>query len=173
MIFAHTYDAVMDGSKTVTRRLWKPSYKWCPAGIAIGTESASGGTTREIWRVGLTYAIQPGRGQSAASRLRITKLSVESLSQLTAEEALKEGVRLKRTPRGGYLVALAPSPCASDYLPEGTFTSMNNGLGPTAEQLLIAEYCALWDSINKAPGSRVKDNPQVVRIEFEKVEESL
>jgi len=172
MIFAHTHSAVMDGSKTVTRRLWKPEYKWCPAGVAIGIESASGATTREIWRVGLTYAVQPGRGQSAAGRIRITKLSAEPLSQLTAEEALKEGIRLKRTISGIPLVALAPSPCASDYLPEGVFAQMNNGLGPTVEQLLIAEYCALWDGINRKSGTRVKDNPQVVRIEFEKVEEA-
>lgn len=170
MIFAHTMEGVLDGSKTVTRRLWKPEYKWCPKDVAIGAESTSGGSTREIWRVGMTYAAQPGRGLPAGCRIRITKLSKEPLITITAEDALREGVRFRRTPSGGLLVALAPSPCAADYLPDGPFDQMNGGKGPSAEQLLIAEYFALWDSINKARGTRVKDDPTVVRIEFEKVE---
>jgi len=169
MIFAHTHEQVASGLKTVTRRLWKPKYKWCPLGVAVGEESESGATTREIWRVGLTYAAQPGRGKSAPFRIEVLSLRRERLQDITPEEALLEGIRVKATQGGSFLIALAPSPCAADYLPEGSFKEMNGGLGPSAADILRAEYFALWDTINHAPGTRVKDNPEVVRIEFRKV----
>lgn len=170
MIFAHTFEQVENGTKTVTRRLWKPGYKWCPMSVAVGEESESGASTREIWRVGNTYAVQPGRGKSASFRIEVVSLRIEQLKDITAAECIKEGVRVKADLKTGkLLVALAPSPCASDYLPDGPFAEMNNGLGLSASDLMVAEYFALWDTINRKPGTRVKDNPKVVRIEFRKV----
>lgn len=170
MIFAHTFEHVANGTKTVTRRLWKPEYKWRPVDVAIGEKSESGASTRELWRVGKTYAAQPGRGKSADFRIEVLSLRRERLKEITAAECIAEGVRVRADLKTGkLLVALAPSPCASDYLPEGSFAEMNNGLGLSASDMLVAEYFALWDTINRKPGTRVKDNPEVVRIEFRKV----
>jgi hypothetical protein len=169
MIFAHTFDQVENGTKTVTRRLWKPEYRWSEDGEAV---LGGNGWTREMWRVGNTYAAQPGRGKSASFRIEIVALHNEYLTDITPAECIAEGVRVRANLKTGkLLVALAPSPCASDYLPDGPFAEMNNGLGLSASDLLIAEYFALWDTINRKPGTRVKDNPRVVRIEFRKIGE--
>lgn len=169
MIFAHTFDQVANGTKTVTRRLWKPEYRWSEDGEAV---LGGNGWTRELWRVGNTYAAQPGRGKSADFRIEVLSLRRERLKDITAAECIAEGVRVRANlETGKLLVALAPSPCASDYLPEGSFAQMGDGLGFTVSDLLVAEYFALWDTINRKPGTRVKDNPEVVRIEFRKVGE--
>ena len=51
MIFQHTWEAVLSGTKTQTRRRARGSYE-----------------------IGCTYAVQPGRGKSAVGRIEITRI---------------------------------------------------------------------------------------------------
>jgi hypothetical protein len=53
MIFQYTLDQVLDGRKTQTRRL-----------VTAGRPSR--------WRVGRTYAVQPGRTKKAVARIEVT-----------------------------------------------------------------------------------------------------
>ena len=72
MIFSPDLAAkVMDGTKTVTRR------------------RLHGRPIRD--QVGRTYAVQPGRGQKAIGRIRITAVRTERLGDITMAEAHREG----------------------------------------------------------------------------------
>ena len=61
---------VLDGSKTVTRRRPPVRYK-----------------------VGRTYAVQPGRGKPAVGRIRVTAVRTEWLGEITLHGCRHEGFR--------------------------------------------------------------------------------
>ena len=86
MIFQHTWQQVLDGTKTQTRRLVKPG-EWVGY---IGKDVLSG-TGRTVYEVGKTYAVQPGRGQAAVGRIRITSIRQEDVRQISKADALAEG----------------------------------------------------------------------------------
>jgi hypothetical protein len=69
MQFQHTYQQVMDGSKTETSRLLKPedSFQTDETGHVIKVWRGS----RILWEVGKTYAVQPGRGKAAVGRIKL------------------------------------------------------------------------------------------------------
>jgi hypothetical protein len=48
------------------------------------------------WQVGHSYAIQPGRGKFAVGRLRITSLRLQTLGEITDEDARAEGITYER-----------------------------------------------------------------------------
>ena len=83
------------------------------------------------WRVGNSYAVQPGRGKpcyihdNKPLRVKILSIPCEWLRDISMLDAWDEGV-------GG-----------------------------------VTQYAQLWDSINKLPGTRWTDNPQVWVIKFE------
>lgn len=72
MNFAHTWQLVLAGRKTQTRR------------IAKGQEAP--------WLIGRTYAVQPGRCCRAVGRILVTNLRREPLGQVTDADARAEGV---------------------------------------------------------------------------------
>lgn len=72
MIFQHTFESVLSGKKTQTRRRIKPERKF-------------------IYRVGKTYAVQPKRGQPAVARFEVTVIRKQRLGEITHKEALAEG----------------------------------------------------------------------------------
>lgn len=102
MIFAHTYQQVLDGTKTQTRRLVKPEDMaisdmpdsdgiW---GVAYPPPTSSQydrcySVTR--WHIGQTRAVQPGRGQKAVARIRITAIRREDVRQISDEDVKAEG----------------------------------------------------------------------------------
>jgi hypothetical protein len=94
MIFQHTWDKVMSGVKTQTRRLAKPGDRLRtvenPFGgyIVQAVLSASG---KPRYQVGQTYAVQPGRGQKGLARIRITNIRREDVRQISAQDAKAEG----------------------------------------------------------------------------------
>lgn len=174
MIFQHTWKQVLDGTKTQTRRLAIPEH--CPwvneigengelvdiTHISIVKESPYG--VRELWRVGKTYAVQPGRGrpcihrrytyndewtysagkpegnggkQWTPCRIRITGIRQERLQGIATVDAIAEGCPAIH--KGGIL-----------YSP-------------------IDRYADLWDSIHTKPGETWADNPLVWVLEFELV----
>ena len=85
MIFQHTHQLILDDKKTETRRLIKPGEKLLDNPKRVEMNG------RAKWQVGRTYAIQPGRGQKAVGRIRITDIEKQPLGQMTTEDAIAEG----------------------------------------------------------------------------------
>ena len=88
MIFAYTWQKVLDGSKTQTRRLVRNGeiLDVLPSGNAV--RSASG---RLKWVEGRTYAVQPGRGKRQVARIRINYIYRQRLQEITEDDAKAEG----------------------------------------------------------------------------------
>lgn len=59
MIFQHTWEHVLNGTKTQTRRIVKPNERQVATEFAVVTDD------RAVYEVGKTYAVQPGRGKRA------------------------------------------------------------------------------------------------------------
>lgn len=78
MIFSHTWEKVLSGEKTQTRRLKKPGQK------------------RSVYKVGQTYAVQPGRGKKAVARIRITDIWEEDVRRISEKDVLAEGFLERR-----------------------------------------------------------------------------
>lgn len=95
MIFQHTWQQVLDGAKTQTRRRVKPTHGECylyddytgePLGIlAVGTDKSW------LYACGKTYAVQPGRGKHAVGRIRITGLRREDVRTISDDDVKAEG----------------------------------------------------------------------------------
>lgn len=71
MIFQHTFQLVMAGRKTQTRRKVR--------------------TERPPCKVGASVAVQPGRGKKAVGRILVTALCRERLGKITEADARAEG----------------------------------------------------------------------------------
>lgn len=142
MIFQHTWQKVLDGTKTQTRRYLKPYTHYLLYTLEDDvTITAVLQNNREQWRVGNTYAVQPGRGQKAVGRIRITGIRQERLQAITDSDAVAEGVSERWA----------------------TYTHSAYGSLP------VAEYRDLWNAIHTKPGERWEDDPPVFVIEFELV----
>lgn len=88
------------GEKTMTRRLVKEGERMInlPSGKVV-----YGANGRVKWRVGQTYAIQPGRGVAAIGRFTLLDIRRERVQEISEPEARAEGVTPFRTPTGGLL----------------------------------------------------------------------
>ncbi|MCE9603316.1 MAG: ASCH domain-containing protein [Planctomycetia bacterium] len=71
MIFQKTWQLVIDGRKTQSRRI-------------VGERLHS-------WRIGQSYALQPGRGKKAIARIVVTAVRRELLGEITEADAKAEG----------------------------------------------------------------------------------
>lgn len=100
MIFQHTWEKVLSGEKTQTRRLRLPGDKAMGGWIEAPSATSSGimGDTAYIWRnyntiyqVGKTYAVQPGRGKKAVARIQITGIRSEDVRSLSINDLYAEG----------------------------------------------------------------------------------
>ncbi len=90
MIFQHTLDAVLDGTKTQTSRVWKDNYVSVVEGdnnITVISKSSG----RRLYYVGQEHAVQPKRGASGVGRIRITSLGKRNVSFFDAEDIRREG----------------------------------------------------------------------------------
>jgi hypothetical protein len=85
MIFQQTYQLILDNNKTATRRLVNPNDRLLDNPKRVETNG------RTKWQVGRSYAIQPGRGQTAVGRIRMTGIHKQPLGQMTTEDAVAEG----------------------------------------------------------------------------------
>ncbi len=90
MIFEYTLPQVLGGTKTQTRRLVKANDT--AVTDAEGHIVAVANNGREKWRVGKTYAVQPGRHKPQVARIEITGLRRSRADQISAAEAHAEGV---------------------------------------------------------------------------------
>lgn len=147
MIFKETWQQVLDGTKTQTRRPVKPGEYPKIIGPGLGYPEYPGaipGTVLEVrringylkWRVGHTYAVQPGRGKKAVGRIRITKIRRERLQEITHRDAMAEGIKLKATQ------------------------------DPVMEA--IRHFADLWNSLYRHP-YRWEDNPEAWALHIERV----
>ena len=75
MIFQHTYQLILEGRKTQTRRI------------------ATGDPPR--WAIARTYAVQPGRGKKSVARIRVVEISKERLGDISEADVRAEGFRNK------------------------------------------------------------------------------
>lgn len=94
MIFQHTIDNVLNGTKTMTRRLIKGGQK------LVMVESAFGGhrpiyvqtpAGRVLYRISSTYAAQPSRTKKGVARIQITNIKHEDVRYISKQEAKCEG----------------------------------------------------------------------------------
>lgn len=78
--------AILAGTKNVTRRISNDGICVCR------------------YQFGRTYAVQPGRGQAAVARIRITsEPRLEKVSEITEDEARREGFASIAEFRGRWL----------------------------------------------------------------------
>ena len=107
MIFAHTIDKVLDGTKRQTRRIVKANEFWdggdtidiCKHELkadVYGTLYHADGeyvlaNKRVKWRIGGSYSVQPGRGQKAVARIRITGIRCEDVRNISDADVKAEG----------------------------------------------------------------------------------
>ena len=68
VIFQHTYELVLSGRKTQTRRVRPPRVS-----------------------VGRSYAVQPGRGKKSVGRITVTGIRQERLGAISENDARAEG----------------------------------------------------------------------------------
>lgn len=89
MIFQYTWQQVVAGAKTATRRLIREADAavYGPAGDIVAVTHNG----RVKWRVGATYAVQPGRGQPQIARIRLLSIARQRLTDCTRQDAVAEG----------------------------------------------------------------------------------
>lgn len=91
MIFQHTFQKVLSGEKTQTRRIYKPNKHF--ASFSDNTYWAVYGVqgAPPIYELGHTYAVQPGRGKKSVGRIMITQIRREDVRCISYEDAQVEG----------------------------------------------------------------------------------
>lgn len=92
MIFQHTWQKVLDGSKTQTRRVWKDSYELIETrymDYVPDIKLLCNGRT--LYQTDNTYAVQPGRGKSAVGRIQINYLWRHDVRDIGYADILAEG----------------------------------------------------------------------------------
>jgi len=92
MIFQYTWQKVLAGTKTQTRRVAKSSEE-------LWTKEQDGPMPTKVirrgnkvkWRTGGRYAVQPGRNQKGVGRIELLDIRYQHLGNVTEEEARAEG----------------------------------------------------------------------------------
>jgi hypothetical protein len=140
MIFQETWQMILDGSKTQTRRLVHGDRDliWATSGgqiVSVARWNAQGSALRIIWEVGRTYAVRSSRGKKAVARIKITRIRQQHLQEISIEDAEAEGL----------------------YCGDQQYANVSN-------------FIVLWQQIHTKPGTRWQDNPAVWALDFELVE---
>jgi hypothetical protein len=89
MIFQHTLDLVLAGTKNATSRLVKPGET-----ALYGDNGQIEAVThngRDKYRVGKTYSVQPGRAKPAVGRIKLVGIKQQRVSETSTVEAAMEG----------------------------------------------------------------------------------
>lgn len=161
---------IVEGRKIQTRRLVKPnelSFIWdgadcksAPPSYAdeVVTRSMrrlvrTGDPDRTKWSIGNTYAVVPKRGYSTVMTLGSkawvsgNHMDMQIHAELGWQPLRIRILSIRREPLQAITEADAKAEGVAD----------------------VAEYAALWDSINKRRGTRFADNPAVWVLTFEVV----
>lgn len=92
MIFQYTWQKVLSGQKSQTRRLARETDKLWAVEREDKTEAkVLLRNDRAKWRTGRTYAVQPGRNQKAIARIRLLDIRHQLLGHISEAEARAEG----------------------------------------------------------------------------------
>jgi hypothetical protein len=92
MIFQHTWQKVLSGQKTQTRRLARDTDRlWTVEVEDRQPEKVLWRGDRAKWRTGRDYAVQPGRGKKAIGRIRLLDIRYQHLGHVKEVEARAEG----------------------------------------------------------------------------------
>jgi hypothetical protein len=173
-------EAIKAGKKTQTRRLAESNDRlvkeyfqdraghWHKALTVVRGHRDS--ARRVLYRVGQTYAAQPGRGKSAIARIRLTAIRQEALQLITAAGVRAEGLRYGDGPNGtwmgwndwysgGHQGFAVSSWMTKDWRRSGD-------LVPKGARSVFA---ALWDTLHKRRPARWTDNPMVWVLTFKRV----
>ncbi len=89
MIFQYTWPQVVTGRKTATRRIIGADEQAVRGRYNRIVAVKHGGRVK--WRVGATYAVQPGRGRKQIARIRLTRITRQKLPRISTREARAEG----------------------------------------------------------------------------------
>ncbi len=89
MIFQYTWPQVVTRRKTATRRVIGPNERARRGRYNRIVAVEHGGRVK--WRVGATYAVQPGRGRKQIARIRLTRITRQKLTRISTAEACAEG----------------------------------------------------------------------------------
>lgn len=89
MIFQYTLAGVLSGTKTATSRV----IKVCETAVYGVDEhiEAVRQNGRDKYRVGKTYAVQPGRTQPAVARIKLLGIKRQRVAETSVAEAKQEG----------------------------------------------------------------------------------
>ena len=92
MIFQKTYQQVLDGTKTQTRRVVNPGDRGLYLTVYRPDEITHviNSKRKTRWAVLADYAVQPGQGKKAVGRIRITKIRRERLQEISKEDLRAE-----------------------------------------------------------------------------------
>ena len=137
MIFSRTWELILQGDKTQTRRIVKAGERLLADHRDLPDEVLRRDATRYErlkWQVGRTYAVQPGRGKSAMGRIRLTGIRRERLHQASVNDIIAEGF------------------------------GVWHGEDHKAD---LAAFANAWDTLHVRAGTRWQDNPDVWVLEFE------
>jgi len=96
MIFQHTLEQVLDGTKTQTRRIVKEwdyfvNYASSNCNLTGGYTAVFNSNKRLRFRSYATYSVQGGRGQKGVARIEITSIAYKNVRSFTDEEIKAEG----------------------------------------------------------------------------------
>lgn len=94
MIFQHTWEKVLSGEKTQTRRLVRPNQLFIHVPPSVGRLSQNG-KYKAIYETGKSYAVQPARGQKAVGRIQIAGIWREDVRDISHKDAKAEGFPTK------------------------------------------------------------------------------
>lgn len=89
MIFQYTWEQVIAGKKTQTRRIVKPNEvaRYDDSGRIHQVLSKG----RVKWQVGKAYGVQPHRTASSIARIYLTGIRQENIAEVSATDAIAEG----------------------------------------------------------------------------------
>ncbi len=154
-------DKVLSGEKTQTRRVKKEGEYFVggPFTRVMVEKQNLYKMSRIKWMTGRTYAVQPGRGEKAVGRIKLLAIREEPLQNISDDDAKQEGIK-------GYVMQ-GSGGGSNPQMVYPAFLDKDGGF-PRASQA----FEALWDSINKKPGTRWVDNPTVWTLTFQCIAES-
>lgn len=141
MIFLDTCELVLAGAKTQTRRLCRPTSDFQQLRNGKICDVIRNG--RLLWRVGRSYAVQPGRGKPELGRIEITGIRAERLLHITGGDCQAEGLTKR------------------DYL-----------AGQWAEADLRRQFAMLWNGFHVIESERWVANPPVWVLTFALIDAS-
>ncbi len=103
MIFQHTHELVLNGTKTQTRRIQKPWQALMRFDFGEASTDPLHGkpfvcdtrTGRVVYQAGKTYAVQSGRGQPAIGRIYIEDISSQDVREISDVDVCAEGFVFK------------------------------------------------------------------------------